>query len=381
MVGREDEAVGIYVHVPFCARRCAYCDFSIVVGQERLAPDYFRALWAEIDAFARERGRRRADTVHFGGGTPSHVDPALLVGTLERLRAAFDVAADAEVALETNPEDVTAGRAAFWRGSGFDRITVGVQSLAPAGLAAVGRGGDAAVNRLAVELAAQSGFRSVGVDGIFGRPGQSVEEWRDELRAFLALPADHFSFYALETDARTPLVRMIERGTRPRPDDDAAAAMYEETVAALAAAGIARYEISNFARPGRESRHNVKYWTDQPYVGFGQSAASYVDGERWTNARRFAEYVAGAADGDWAREREPYDADRRMGEALVFGLRLAAGIDLDRLAARHGAPALGRRLPRLARAEAEGMIVADGPRRRLAERAFLIADELFVDLL
>jgi oxygen-independent coproporphyrinogen-3 oxidase len=374
------EPLGVYVHVPFCRERCAYCDFAIVTGQERRVPEYEAALSAEIDVFAAHFGVRSADTIHFGGGTPSRVDPAVIARVLERLARAFAIGPGAEIALEANPEDVTVANLGAWRAAGINRVTIGLQALVPEGLLAIGRPNTVDEGRRAVETAAAAGLRSLGADLIFGRPGQTTAAWERELAQIAALPVDHLSLYALETDGRTPLVRSIERGATPAPDGDAAAEMYEAAVAALAAAGLPRYEVSNFARAGHRSRHNMKYWTDAPYVGFGPSAASYVEGARWIAPRRFTDYVPGPKVVPPA-DAEAYDPERRAGEAMVFGLRLADGIDLPRLSGRHGAGPVARRVPALERGVAAGLAWREGGRYGLTDRGFLLADEVFVELL
>lgn len=375
----DPSPLGVYVHVPFCRARCAYCDFAIVVGQPGRAPRYVAALAREAARFATAYGVRPADTLHFGGGTPSSIDPPLIGAATAALRDAFDLRPGAEIALEANPEDVTETSLAAWRAAGVNRLALGVQALVPEGLEALGRPGTVDQARRALRLARESGIASLAADVIFGRPGQQPEDWSEELDAIVALDVDHLSLYALETDAPTPLVRSIERGRVPPTDPDAMAAMYEMAVERLAAAGFARYEISNFARPGHESRHNLKYWTDRPYAGLGQSAASYVDGARWINPRRYPEYVASVEGA--GPEVEPYDADRRAGEALVFGLRRPAGIDLDQVAARHGAPAVARREPILEKGAAAGLVRLAGRQAALTDRGMLLADEVFVDLL
>ncbi len=378
---RDDRSLGVYLHVPFCGQRCSYCDFAIVTGQDRRVPAFADALAAEIAAFAGRFGTRPADTVYFGGGTPSRVPPAVISGTLEAVRRAFRLDPGGEVSLEANPEDVRPEALAAWRAAGINRLTIGIQSLTTEGLTALGRPGSAAESIGAVGAARAAGIASLGIDLIFGWPGQSPAGWAGELAQAIELGPDHVSIYALETTSRTPLVRAIERGALPRPDPDLVAEMYEAAVAALEAAGLARYEISNFASAGHESRHNLRYWRDLPYAGFGPSAASYVDGTRWTNPRRFSDYEAAARAGFPPPESEPYDPDRRAGEALVFGLRTAEGIDLEQLAARYGDAVVGAREGALAGAARSGLALREGTRVRLSAAGFLIADELFVDLL
>ncbi len=378
---RDDRSLGAYLHVPFCGQRCAYCDFAIVTGQDRRAPAFADALVAEIAAFATRFGVRPADTVYFGGGTPSRVPPELIGRAVAAVREAFALQPGGEISLEANPEDVTAETVAAWRAAGVNRLTIGIQSLTGEGLAALGRPGSAEDSLRAVAAAREGGIPSLGIDLIFGWPGQDPAGWAAELERAIGASPDHVSIYALETTSRTPLVRAIERGQLPRPDPDRAAEMYESAVEALAAAGLPRYEISNFARPGHESRHNLRYWRDLPYAGFGPSAASYVDGMRWTNPRRFSDYEAAARAGFPPVEAEPWDPDRRAGEALVFGLRTEAGVDLAPLAARYGEAPLAGREAALERAVRSGLARRDGSRVRLTGAGFLIADELFVDLL
>lgn len=378
---RDDRSLGVYLHVPFCGQRCSYCDFAIVTGQDRRVPAFADALVAELGAFATRFGTRAADTVYFGGGTPSRVPPGVVARALAAVRDAFQLVPDGEISLEANPEDVLEETVAGWRAAGVNRLTIGIQSLTVAGLAALGRPGDPADAVRAVRVAQAGGMPSLGVDLIFGWPGQTPAGWAEELARTLELAPDHVSIYALETTSRTPLVRAIERGELPRPDPDQAAEMYEAAVAALTAAGLPRYEISNFARPGHESRHNLRYWRDLPYAGFGPSAASYVDGMRWTNPRRYSDYEAAARAGFPPIDAEPFDPARRAGEALVFGLRTADGVDLEALALRYGAAALDPRRDVLGRALDSGLAERAGCRVRLSGAGFLIADELFVDLL
>ncbi len=377
----DDRPLGVYVHVPFCRRRCAYCDFAIAVGALDQAAAFEDAVGREVAAFATRRGRRPVDTIHFGGGTPSLVDPSVIERLAAVVRAHLAVAPGSEIALEANPEDLAPEKIGAWRAAGVTRLTVGLQALDDRGLEGIGRVAGADQHLAALARAAEAGFASLGVDIIFGRPGQTVADWRREVRRVAALPVHHVSLYALETDGRTPLVSRIERGLAPRPDPDTAAAMYEESVAVMAAAGFERYEISNFALPGHASRHNGKYWQDDPYAGFGPAAASYVDGERWTNPRRLAGYLALARGAAPSPVVEPYDADRRAGEALVFGLRCPCGVDLAWIAERHGATALERRADAIRSACKAGLLVQEGSRLRLADSAFLIADEALALLL
>lgn len=377
------DTLGLYVHVPFCTIRCSYCDFAIVSGQERRIPEYLDTLAREVEFLAeREGGARPLETIHFGGGTPSKLDGESFGAAMRALRASFRICEGAEIALEANPEDVSVERVTAWLGSGLTRLTVGVQSLDDEGLRVIGRPGLSEEGPRALAAARKAGVGSLGADFIFGRPDQSPEAWADELERLLALDLDHLSLYALELDSPTPLVRAIERGETPPADPDLAAEHYGLALKRLVAAGYSRYEISNFAKPGHRSRHNLRYWTDAPYLGVGPSAASYSpDGRRWTNARGLGAWTSQVSRGEVPPTAEPYDAERRAGEALVFGMRLDEGADLERIEARHGALALSSRRDTLRREAAAGRVLLDGARARLAPESAFLADEVFVDLL
>ena len=376
----SDSAAGLYVHVPFCAVRCDYCNFAIVAGQDRRIPQFVEALSHEAALWGGRLPELRYDTLHFGGGTPSRLPGDRLARLIQILGSVFRLESGAEIALEANPEDVSVARVRDWRDAGVTRVTVGVQSRRSEGLRSIGRPGaiedaDNALSRLA-----DGGIASVGVDLIFGRPEQSVTDWSLELSEMLELPFQHLSLYALETDGRTPLTLQIERGERQAPSSDDAAAMYEEALRQLQSAGFDHYEISNFALPGHISRHNLKYWIDAPYLGLGPSAASYVAGERWTQPPQFEDWRLAVA-ADRFPTVEPFDADRRAGEAMVFGMRALAGISIPELIVRYGNDPVMRRKPVFDRAVQQGLVIFERERVRLTTRGLLLADEVFVDLL
>jgi oxygen-independent coproporphyrinogen-3 oxidase len=372
-------SLGVYVHVPFCRVRCAYCDFAVLTRQEHRAEAYVELVEREISQAAGRWGRRTVDTLYFGGGTPSRLPPRLLTRVITAIEKAFDADRRLETSLEANPEDVTAESVSAWLAAGIDRVTLGVQSLDDRVLEALGRPGSRRESLDALARLLGSGLARVGVDLIFGGPGQTLGGWLQELDRVLESGAGHLSCYALETTSRTPLVRRAERGETEIAPDDLMAAMYEAAAERIEAAGLRRYEISNFARSGEESRHNLKHWVDGTYLGLGMSAASYLDGERWTNPRRLREYERAIRDG--GAEREPFDPHVRAGEALVFGLRRAEGVDLSELASRYGAESLAGRRGPLARAVERGLAEWHGQSVRLTDRGMLLADELFVELL
>lgn len=378
--GSDGEPLGVYVHVPFCAVRCSYCDFPTVAGRDGLVGAYLDALVWEI-----EQGQgglpREADTVYLGGGTPSRLEPGQVGRLLAAVRARFELQPGAEVTLEGNPESLTAERLAGYRAAGVTRISVGVQSLDDRVLAASRRPHDAREGLAAVARARDAGFETVNVDLIAGLPGESLGGWERTLRRVAALDPDHVSVYLLETDKDTPLARAIRAGRVPAPDEDVLARAYEVTVAILEEEGLHAYEISNFCRPGARSRHNLKYWTDGPYAGFGLGACGYVRGERRANRRELDGYLRAAFRGeDPVAWLEPYDASRRLAEALFLGLRLVEGVDLGTLARRYGIHPGDRYREVWERGERDGLLARDGDRVRLTAYGRLRSNELFQEL-
>lgn len=372
--------LGLYVHVPFCAVRCTYCDFATVAGRDGAIAAYVDALVREI-ASLQPDARGRADTVFFGGGTPSRLDPEQVARILDALARRFDLAADAEITLEGNPESLTASSLRGFRDAGVTRISVGLQSLDDAVLARVGRAHDAADGLAALARARQAGFADVSADLIAGLPGERLARWTETAGRVAACGPDHVSVYLLESDKDTPLGRAVRGGRQAIASDDALAQGYAATVAALETRGYELYEISNFARRGRRSRHNLKYWTDQPYAGFGLSAAGYVGGERRVNRRDLDGYLLAVSSGTSpVAERDPFEPGRRLEEALFLGLRVAEGVDLDRLGARYDARPEERFAAAWERAQAAGLIVREGARVRLTPAGRIRSNELFVDL-
>jgi oxygen-independent coproporphyrinogen-3 oxidase len=377
----SDAPLGLYVHFPFCSVRCTYCDFATVAGRDDRIDAYLEALVAEIASFQPE-ARGAADTIFFGGGTPSRLRPDQASLVLEALAGRFDLAAGAEITLEGNPESLTEDALAGFRASGITRISVGVQSLDDRVLARVGRAHDAAGALAAVTRARDAGFPDVSLDLIAGLPGEDLDRWTATLSSAAALGPDHMSVYLLESDKETPLGRAVRGGRVDLADDDAMAAVYDRTVVTLDEAGLPLYEISNFARRGRRSRHNLKYWTDAPYAGFGLGAHAYVDGARRANRADLDGYLASLAAGrDPVAWSEPYDRGRRLDEALVLGLRVVEGVDLDELGARYGVDLARLHAPAWERGEAAGLIEMAGPRVRLTGAGRVRSNELFAELI
>ena len=318
-------ARGVYVHIPFCLVHCPYCDFNAHAGMDDLKGPYVEAVLREIAAAA---DGATVDTVFFGGGTPTELAPADLARILQALRDGFAVAPGAEVSIEANPE--SAGRACFdaLLAAGFNRVSLGVQSLAPQVLAWLGRAHTPERAVAALSEAVAAGIDHVNADLIFGTPGEGPDDWRASLDGVVGAGVDHVSTYALQVEERTPLAAWVARGSRAAPDDDEQADRYEAAGAVLCAGGFERYEISNWARPGAWSRHNLCYWTGGDYLGFGAGAHAHRAGRRSWNVASPRAYVARSPDVLAGEER--LAEDRRAAEAAMVGLRLAGGLDRRR---------------------------------------------------
>ncbi len=356
------EPIALYVHWPFCAARCPYCDFNAHV-RERIDEARWRdAILAEL-AFERARlGPRPLASLFFGGGTPSLMSPASAAAIIDAARSAFPPDTEPEVTLEANPTSVELGRLEGFRAAGVNRISLGIQALDDDALAFLGRRHSAAQALAALAMAKRL-FPRASFDLIYARPGQSVAAWREELARALAHGLGHLSLYQLTIEPGTPFARAHARGELALPDDATQAALYEATVEEAARAGLAPYEVSNYARPGEESCHNLAYWTYADHAGIGPGAHGRVpaaDGTLRATARIRAPEAwmeAVEARGHGLREEEPLGPEARAREMLLMGLRLARGVHPDRFLARTGLALLEALEPRaLEAALAEGWL-------------------------
>lgn len=353
-----------YVHIPFCARLCSYCDFNVVAGREDLVERYVLAVIAEIE---REPAWRQLDAIYVGGGTPSRVAPALLARIVDALKRRFGIASGAEVSLEVNPEDWTPAVGAGLREAGFTRVSIGVQSFDGEVLKALGRRHTPEQAEAAVGGARLAGF-SVNVDLIFGTPGESEADWAAGVARALASAPDHLSAYALTVERGTALSRAVAAGD-PAPDADMQADQYEAVEEAAAAAGLVRYEVSNRARPGHTCVYNLVTWAQGDYLAFGAGAHGHRNGERVRNVRRIDAYLdrveAGIRPVQGVERLDPWGREQ---ERLLLGLRRAAGVEAGDGGIRLLESAWGTRLERA------GVIERQGSRIRVLRP--LLTDEV-----
>ena len=395
MTTDELGAIALYVHIPFCETRCPYCDFNTYTGVEALIPSYVRALQREIVLWGESLGRPTVNTVFLGGGTPSYLPAEQIRSVVETTRSAMDLVPGAEVTIEANPGDLTPAKLSTYVGCGIDRLSIGVQSLNDRLLGVLGRRHSAAQAVQAYRSAVDAGLDNISIDLMYGLPCQTIGDWEQTLNEALALASAHVSVYCLTLEGGTPMERQVEAGLIPEPDPDLAADMYLLAGDALARRGYEGYEISNWALPGFESRHNLTYWRNQPYLGVGPGAHSYLPNVRFSNVRSPEEYVrrlrddrpkvgrtigtlAGAVVGTPAIESvEAIDRRLEMAETLMLGLRLDVGVGVDEFALRFGAtPAqvYGATLDDLGGLGLLGCV--DG-RLRLTPRGRLLGNEVF----
>ena len=377
------QPISIYIHIPFCVRKCAYCDFTSFPGRSAQMETYLSAVCREMRAQAAFFGRRQVSTVFIGGGTPTLMSGGQAQRLLDALRACFDVAPDAEITMEGNPGTVTAQSLAAYRAAGVNRLSLGVQSLDDGLLAAIGRIHTAAQAREAVRLARAAGFENLNLDLMLGLPGQSAAQWAQTLGEAIALAPEHLSFYSLIVEEGTPLSAQLEAGAcASLPDEDELGRMDELTERLTARAGFARYEVSNYARPGFECRHNIVYWACEPYLGLGCAAHSDMDGRRFYNPSDWAGYLRMAESGSPARDAEGENTRQdRMFERMMMGLRMVRGVDCARFARDFGEAPEDVWPGVIARDLRVGLMARDGDFLRLTERGMQVMNSVLVELL
>jgi oxygen-independent coproporphyrinogen III oxidase len=371
--------LGLYVHIPFCSAICNYCNFNRGLFDAALKEQYVGALLREI----RSQGdAAAADTIYFGGGTPSLLEPSEIAAVIDACRGAFAVTADAEVTLEANPETVTPARLAAFRRAGVNRLSYGVQSFRDEELQRLSRLHSASRAADAFAMARAAGFDNISLDLMMWLPQQTIAQWLESVDALVALGPDHASLYILELYPNAPLREAMARSHWSLAPDDDAAEMYLAAMARLDAAGYEQYEISNVARPGRESRHNLKYWADGEWLGFGCGAHSTRRGVRWKNLSSTTEYIAAVASG-WplAVERRVLSAREALEEALFTGLRLTRGIDVNTVKARYGVDVWDIYRRQLEQFLESGVLIYDGRLLRLSRAGMLLANEIMAKFL
>ena len=359
---------GIYVHFPFCRVHCSYCAFAVSTN-DAMQDRYFDALTREIESRAKGEA---ADSIYFGGGTPSRTNPMHLAAIAGAIRKRFRVEPAAEFSMESNPEDVTDAAIAEWRSIGVNRLSVGVQSFHDRELRPLGRvhGGELAMR--AVKSAAGSGLRT-SLDLILGLPGQTEASFHETLQIAADLGAGHISIYMLDLETGSMLERQVNERRVELPDEDLVARLYIESIEHLRDAGFAQYEISNFARDGQESRHNLRYWRREEYYGFGLGAHSFLGERRFANTRDLARYVEAPGVAEFTEELSEVEEKR---ETIFLGLRQPAGLeygDVVRLCGQEG-------IEWIEQGVSEGWLRREGERVAFTSSGFLLSTDLISQL-
>lgn len=367
---------GIYLHIPFCKSRCSYCDFATDVYRDNDAVDrYVAALCSEIAMYVGSAPTADIDTIYLGGGTPSLLKPEQVGRILTAVTDKFQIKSDAEITMEMNPATVTLESLKAFRELGVNRASFGVQTFDNRSLKLLARGHDANDARLTFDLLREAGFNNVSFDLIAGLPGQTLKAWEHNLDEAVCMQPEHLSLYLLEIHEGTPLAEQIRGGRQPLPDPELAAEMYELMLDKLSAAGYEQYEISNFSRPGYESRHNTKYWMLDPVIGFGVSAHSFNGRQRFANERDTARYVNAIASRNTA---EVMREDINIASEFVFlGLRLENGVDRACFESRFGFDLMQKYRQEIQDLIGDGLVDAARDRLRLTLKGKLYSNEVF----
>ncbi len=414
------DLLGLYLHIPFCQSKCDYCNFASGVFPDSLIRPYFEALREEVlgtrGHLERTMGCQKAlralpvDTIYLGGGTPSLVDGAYIIALMRLLHEVFWIVPDAEVTLEVNPGTVNSKKVEQHLTAGINRISIGIQSFQDSMLQRIGRSHCVADSLTTLALYRSAGMQNVSLDLIAGLPGQTLEDWRSNLDMIERLSPEHVSLYMLEihegtrfgtlyggtegnahfngiqrSQALNPSRSLLEESPEvpvPLPGDEEVVQFYTEAVDRFASRGYRQYEISNFAKPGRQSRHNVKYWTDQPFIGFGCGAYSYFNGTRWGNERSVSRYI------DLIRhqpEAVSYRCDLtpedRQEEAIFLGLRLTEGIQFSQYHAKFGTDLRDSYRAPIEYLSEAGLVECTADRLRLTPQGWLLSNEVFTEFL
>lgn len=374
--------LGLYIHIPYCRSKCGYCSFNSVPWPGDGPDDYLDAVLAEMAQVAGGWGSDRVFTSLFiGGGTPTVYDGRALARLLAACRTQFCWIDDPEITIETNPNTVTAANLASSRAAGANRLSIGVQAFDDRLLAVIGRSHSVAQAVQAVTLARQTGFSNLNLDLIYGLPTQSLDEWRQSLNAALDLSPDHLALYELTIETGTLFAERQSRGELPLPDDDTVAEMAELGHELLARHGYLRYEISNYARPGAECRHNQNYWQNGSYVGLGAGAVSSFDGLRLKNIDNPAEYMARVQAGSVAfQDGEALGLSASFRETVIMGLRMLAGVSLASLRQRYGIEPQTYYGETLKKLRDRGLVEVDDERLWLTPKGLPVANQVLSEL-
>ncbi len=380
-----------YIHIPFCETRCSYCAFNIYTKLESLVPAYIRALLKEIEIAAADMQERAIHTIYFGGGTPSLLAARYYRDILDFLAKRFSLSEDLEVSMESNPNDISSAYLSDLRAIGINRLSIGMQSASASVLRLYERRHDLEAVERALRCARQAGFENVNLDIIFGAPDETLAEWQGTVGAILRYAPQHVSMYGLELKGGTALRARVDAGALPQPDDDVFADMYEYAARSLEGGGYAQYEISNWSRPHFECRHNLQYWRNLPYLGFGAGAHGFAGGIRYVNIahpKRYIKALEARPGGDYAfplspavAKSTPVAARDDLYETVMMGIRLTReGLHRPTFQKRFGLDMPDMFPEGMQKLQSLGLILVEGDRVRLSERGRLLSNAVIREL-
>lgn len=384
--------LSIYLHIPFCTTKCTYCAFNTYTHLENLIAPFVDALSAEVDFLASGLTEKTdVGTVFFGGGTPTLLSPEQLGSILHRISDRFNLLPDAEITAEANPNDLDFAYLKSLRETGFNRLSIGMQSANPNELRLFARRHDYETVIEVVPQARDAGFDNINLDLIYGIPDQTLETWRETLHATVALNPDHISLYALGLENDTPLKEWVEQGRVPSPDDDLSADMYELATEELAVAGYVQYEISNWSKPGREARHNLQYWKNLPYAGLGAGGHGFAGGVRYATILSPQRYIKAMQAAKGEEFTFPYtpatvdavivDRDAEIAETLIMELRLLKeGVSRQNFSRRFGVDLVDLHQAVINKYERYGLLEVTDERVRLTQEGRLLSNTIFREL-
>ena len=372
-------AKSAYIHIPFCAHKCDFCDFAAFAGLDDLSEQYGQVVIREIKArLAHEPNNETLDTVFFGGGTPGYVDPKILGEIIETLKIETGLSPDAELTLETTPQTITVEKSKQWLEYGIKRISIGIESLNDLELTALSRGHTRKDALAGCQRAREGGFENIAMDLMYGLPEQTVDSWEQTLDDLIALEPDHISAYGLTIAENSPLLIRYPKDSPVYPDENGFVEMYEMLVSKCTAAGLEQYEIANFARPGCQSRHNLTYWRNEEYLAFGVSAHRYYRAVRSSNFRSLKRYMR---DFMLDETSEKIDLQTHMKETIFLGLRLRSGIDLSTFESLYGVDLNKTRKPEIDKLLDGGFVEFLNGSLRLTQKGVLISNSVLSELI
>jgi oxygen-independent coproporphyrinogen-3 oxidase len=367
-----------YIHIPFCAHKCDFCDFAAFAGVDDLMNDYSDVVVREISQrLSRSPNNSPLKSVHYGGGTPGYVDPAELKRVQSAIAAIVGIEEGAEITLETTPHAISKDKAKAWLDMGFNRLSIGIQSFNDSELTAMGRDHSGCQALKGIETAVEAGFKNIGLDLIYGLPEQTLQSWQETLGTALSLDLPHLSAYGLTIANHSPLLNKYPKNCNSYPGEDIYVAMYEQLITMCSQAGLVQYEISNFARQGYQSRHNLTYWANEEYLGFGVSAHRYVHGARSSNFRSLRRYMR-----DFLADEtfEQIDEKTRAKEAIFLGLRLRDGINLAEFRSKYGLDIEEVLKTKLRKLADGGFLTVEDGRLKLSQEGVLVSNLVIAEL-